>query len=116
MSVYRYIRRAGPEAGAAQASSPVEVTLTNPEFKAELDRTMDRMGFDFAGSREEYSSAMAPGFPSAWGGSAGGGAEPLGDAFMDRPTPVQGAPRGQSAGKGPPGDFDTAALGILPSW
>jgi hypothetical protein len=127
MSVYRYTRRGAAEA-AADASSAVEVTLTNPEFKAELDRTMDRMGFEFAGSREEFPSAVAPGFPAAWP-SAGGAAEAHGDAFMDRPTPVAGSPRaGAPSGGAPHGiepphgiesplrDFDAAALGFQPSW
>jgi hypothetical protein len=116
MSVYRYTRRGAAEVGA-DASSAVEVILTNPEFKAELDRTMDRMGFEFAGSREEYPSAVAPGFPAAWP-SAGGAGEPHGDAFMDRPTPVAGSHRAVvSPGGAPPGnDFEAAALGFQPSW
>jgi hypothetical protein len=122
MSVYRYTRRGPAEAGA-DASSAVEVTLTNPEFKGELDRTMDRMGFEFAGSREEYPSAVAPGFPAAWP-SAGGAAELAGDALTDRPTPVAGTPRavappGLSSRDGEgglPGVFDDAALGFQPSW
>jgi hypothetical protein len=124
MSVYRYTRRGAAEAGAADASSAVEVTLTNPEFKAELDRTMDRMGFEFAGSREEYRSAVAPGFPAAWDPVAGGVADAHGDPFMDRPTPVAASPRAvaspsdvsRGAEPGSASDFDSAALGILPSW
>src|SRR5262245_43699216 len=89
MSVYRYTRRAAVGAGDAEASQAVEVTLTNPEFKAELDRTMDRMGFEFAGGRDELSNAVAPGFPVSRG--TAGAEEPFGADFLDRPTPVQRA-------------------------
>src|SRR5689334_6234724 len=91
MSVYRYVRRAVADA-AAQSPPSVEVTLTNPEFKAELDRTMDRMGFDFADSYEERLNAVAPGFPGAPAPSHfahGADAEGM---FADRPTPVARTP------------------------
>lgn len=116
MSVYRYVKRMGNEPSSVDASSAVDITLTNPDFKAELDRTMDRMGFEFAGSREERLNAVAPGFPTS--------AAPLHFDPSDRPTPVARSP-GPLPVQGPPFEpaanvmdqaFDAAALEIAPSW
>lgn len=125
MSVYRYVRREGAQASGTDTLPSVEVTLTNPDFKAELDRTMHGMGFEFAGSREERLNAVAPGFPGAPGADRAP-ASPVFEGYAsDRPTPVATPRHGSTpmnqleepGGWRPPSEeLDALARGIAPSW
>ncbi len=91
MSVYRYVRRASAETPAPPVVAPVEVTLTNAGLKAELDRTMAGLGYDFdAASEPEATLPLA--FPSQETRLASANraemtdASPSNDAVDDRPT------------------------------
>jgi len=58
MSVYRYARQSttGESAGTAP-DAEVDVTLTNPQLKPDLDRTMANLGYEFVGASEEREGA-----------------------------------------------------------
>jgi hypothetical protein len=71
----------------------VDVTLSNPGLKAELDRTMDRLGYEFvgAGRMPSVRRGGALSFPVPGGPPAAGSGAPDTlsiDGFEDRPTPV----------------------------
>lgn len=123
MSVYRYVRRGSAETPAPAGVAPVEVTLTNAALKAELDRTMAGLGYDFdAASEPEETLPLA--FPSQETRLAAANravmtdSAPIDDAVDDRPTAPRPPPLAVSPDREMPLDtpaFSASSLDEVPA-
>jgi hypothetical protein len=118
MTVYRYVRRASTESPAPPVVAPVQVTLTNAALKAELDRTMAGLGYDFE-TASEPEATLPLAFPSqetrlaSANHAAMTDTASLDDAVDDRPTAPRPPPLAESLGRDAPLDTPDLSLPSL---